>query len=256
MGISWWTIVLQAINFLVLVWLLQRFLYKPVTEVIARRRALVDESFASAEQARQAATAEQQRLEQSQAALAEQRQQLLSAAHEEIDADRARVLEQARQEAASMLETTRTRLAAEREAVLASTKEALADLASNMAARLLGDATSAASAGALNDAFLSQLAARVRSLPARERETLGRDLSADAEGVHVVTASPLSDDAQERWQRMLAEEFGVPVAARFSVDPALLGGALLRFPHAELDLSWGAALQRGRTALLADEDAG
>ena len=38
MQFSWWTFLIQGVNFLVLVWLLQRFLYKPVAEVIARRR--------------------------------------------------------------------------------------------------------------------------------------------------------------------------------------------------------------------------
>jgi F-type H+-transporting ATPase subunit b len=49
MNFSWWTFALQAANFLILVWLLQRFLFKPVKAIVARRKeeishALTEES--------------------------------------------------------------------------------------------------------------------------------------------------------------------------------------------------------------------
>jgi len=49
MDLSWSTFVLEIINFLVLVWILKRFLYKPVLDVIARRRAGIEKSMADAE---------------------------------------------------------------------------------------------------------------------------------------------------------------------------------------------------------------
>jgi len=41
--------VLEVINFLVLVWVLKRFLYKPVLNVIAQRKAAIDKTLADAE---------------------------------------------------------------------------------------------------------------------------------------------------------------------------------------------------------------
>lgn len=49
MEFSWTTFALEIINFLVLVWILKRFLYKPVTNALAQRKAAID---ASVEQAR------------------------------------------------------------------------------------------------------------------------------------------------------------------------------------------------------------
>lgn len=37
MKINWFTVIAQVINFLILVWLLRRFLYKPVLNAIAER---------------------------------------------------------------------------------------------------------------------------------------------------------------------------------------------------------------------------
>jgi len=46
--LSWSTFVLEVINFLVLIWILKRFLYQPVLNVIAERRRLVDDELAQA----------------------------------------------------------------------------------------------------------------------------------------------------------------------------------------------------------------
>ena len=48
MELNWSTFVLEILNFLVLVWILKRFLYKPVLAVIARRREGIEKSLAEA----------------------------------------------------------------------------------------------------------------------------------------------------------------------------------------------------------------
>ena len=48
MELSWPTFFLEIINFLVLVWILKRFLYKPVLEAIAHRKAVIDKTLADA----------------------------------------------------------------------------------------------------------------------------------------------------------------------------------------------------------------
>ena len=48
MQIDWTTFALEIINFLVLVWILKRFLYRPVLDTLARRRAGVEHTLAEA----------------------------------------------------------------------------------------------------------------------------------------------------------------------------------------------------------------
>ena len=43
MKIDWWTLGLQTINVLVLLWVLQRFLLKPVQAMIAQRQKLTQQ---------------------------------------------------------------------------------------------------------------------------------------------------------------------------------------------------------------------
>jgi F-type H+-transporting ATPase subunit b len=48
MEFDWTTFALEIVNFLVLVWILQRFLYKPVTNAIAERKAAIEKTLADA----------------------------------------------------------------------------------------------------------------------------------------------------------------------------------------------------------------
>src|SRR5579863_5192225 len=48
MELNWTTFALEIVNFLVLVWILKRFLYKPVLAAIARRKAAIDETLSNA----------------------------------------------------------------------------------------------------------------------------------------------------------------------------------------------------------------
>jgi len=48
MNFSWWTFALQAANFLILVWLLRRFLFKPVGAIVARRKEEIARAMAEA----------------------------------------------------------------------------------------------------------------------------------------------------------------------------------------------------------------
>lgn len=52
MNLDWTTFVLEIINFLILVWILKRFLYQPILGVVAKRRADIDKSLSDALQIR------------------------------------------------------------------------------------------------------------------------------------------------------------------------------------------------------------
>ena len=49
MEINWFTVIAQVINFLILVWLLKRFLYKPVLNAIAEREKKIAAQLSDAE---------------------------------------------------------------------------------------------------------------------------------------------------------------------------------------------------------------
>ena len=49
MLIDWFTVIAQIINFIVLVWLLKRFLFKPVLKAVEERQTKVSQQISEAE---------------------------------------------------------------------------------------------------------------------------------------------------------------------------------------------------------------
>lgn len=104
MLIDWFTVVAQGLNFLVLVWLLKRYLYKPVLAAIDARENHIALTIADAELQKKAAEQERQALEARKAALDGQVADFLKQAAVAAAAERARLLAYARMEADSLRE--------------------------------------------------------------------------------------------------------------------------------------------------------
>ena len=58
MGIDWWTLLAQIVNLLVLIWLLKKFLYKPMLRIIEQRQSLIATEIQQAKDATKEAEAQ------------------------------------------------------------------------------------------------------------------------------------------------------------------------------------------------------
>ncbi len=249
MTFDWWTLALQTVNFLILVWLLWRFLYKPVKSVIEKRRSLSDQAFKEAETQRQAAEKARQDFETAQAELRKERQATLNTLHIEFEAERQKLLQDTRAEANDLIEAARATIAEERAATLRAMREQLVDLAVDMAATLLGKTDS----DGLNEVFLRQLEKQIESLPDEERGRLEQDLLANGGALRVVTARPLTAEEKEHWRARLGARLGGAAVADFTADSDLIGGAELRFPHAVLKFTWAEQLDMAKHHLTGND---
>lgn len=248
MRLSGWTLLLQVVNFLVLLWLLRRFLWKPVQAVLERRRAEVERAAADAAAARQAAAALQAELEAARADLAKEREAGLASAHAQAEAERAATLARARAELEATQAEARARLEQEREEAVAALRAQASELAVALAGRLLG----AAGPHAL-EPFLDRALARLAELPPAQRRALWRGPS-DGE-VRAVTASRLDEAARGRLREALARLVGEAPALAFEEEPALVAGVELHFPRQVLRFSWRDALAEAREEMARDADA-
>jgi len=220
MQLDWSTLILEILNFLVLVWLLQRFLYKPILTVVAARQTAIDqaaqrtrelETTARALQAQYEARLKNWEQERAQArgALLEElrgeRERALAALHESLEQERrkAEVLDRRRQ-----AEDTAHR---EREAM----EQALA-----FVRRLLGTL-----AGPELEAKLAQLAVdEMQHLPDQRKSALRDALISSTEPPTVASAYPLPPAQREALRQALAQLLGDARECRFREDPALLAG--------------------------------
>ena len=80
------TVIAQLVNFVVLIWLLKRFLYGPITEAMQRREARIAERMQDAEDARQQAKNQSEALREQHDHLKKRQDKLMEEARRDQDA--------------------------------------------------------------------------------------------------------------------------------------------------------------------------
>jgi F-type H+-transporting ATPase subunit b len=132
------TILIQAINFLILIFLLSKFLFKPLTKFLADRSAGIAKSLAEAKAAHEAAARAQEeyqaRIRETQREIAAIREQ----GQREAEAERQRLLKASRDEAERLVGQAKAEIEAETKRAKAALREEAAGIALAAAERLLG----------------------------------------------------------------------------------------------------------------------
>jgi F-type H+-transporting ATPase subunit b len=235
MQIDWWTLGLQTVNVLVLIWVLGRFLFRPVARIIAERQALAGADLAKAKAALAEAEASRDAARAAAADLAAQRQQMLAAAQAEAAHQKETLLAAAQSEAEAARRTALADLAQARADQARALSDQAALLAGDIAARLLQRLPEEARIMG----FIDGLAAAVAALPEATRASIG------AEGpLRLRTARALSESESDALNAALAQVLGRPVTLAPEVDPALIAGLELETPHAVVYNNFRADLAR------------
>ena len=92
MRIDWWTLGLQTVNVLILIWILSRFLFRPVVAIIEQRQAAAAKLLGDAEAAKRQAVAAREAAEAESARIAAGRDNVLRQAAADAEVQRAAAL--------------------------------------------------------------------------------------------------------------------------------------------------------------------
>lgn len=220
MELNWSTFVLEMINFLVLVWILKRFLYKPVLDVIARRRAGIDKTLSDAKAVQSEAEKLQQQYEGRLADWGQERRQARESLARELDAERSRRIKEIQAELEQEHEKSRV-AAARRESDVARKLETTAlSQGARFASRLLE-----LSAGPdLQARLLEMLSSGLNELSPERTEGLRTRYGKPPDIIRVVSAFPLEDDQRQRLEQALAMVTGPDLPVRYELNDELLAG--------------------------------
>lgn len=220
MPIDGFTIVAQVLNFLVLVWLLKRFLYKPVLDAIETRETGIREELASADAKRDQARKDGDEFRRKNEAFDRDREGLLAKAVEEADAKRQDMMDAARAEADRLarkrrdaLQTDYVNLARElgrkaRMEVFAVARKTLADLANSD----------------LEKRVAMVFARRLRDMDEPTRETFAEAMDSSTDPAVVRSAFELDESGRDIVRAALNETFHAEIPVRFETSPDLVAG--------------------------------
>jgi len=242
MHLDGWTIALQTINFAIVVWLLHRFLYRPVLRIIDSRQAEVQRELDAAKGIEDQAREHLSAIEAERNRLPREREAALSAAMAQAQEAAAARHAQAERDAQALLETARRSIASERERALEEAQRVALDLAASLARRLLAELPLTLRA----EAWIERMEQHLRSLSAADIAALTHQLGPE-QALRIVTATPLPSATAEPWRERLQRVLGEAAPMVFEVDEALIAGAELHFPTAILRFSWQARLAELRS---------
>ncbi|TCP38916.1 hypothetical protein [Rhodovulum marinum] len=223
MQIDWITVAAQIVNFLALVWILHRLLYRPVTRAMQRRAADIRDRFAEAERREALAVEEADRLRAQQRDVEAARAGVLAEAEAEAAALRARLEEEARAAVAARRAEWEDQLDREQAAFLADLRRGTAAHVARVARRVLDDLAGAALEEAVVDTFIG----RLRALEGKPLDELRAEAVAAGGEMAVSSAFDLSDGMRARLCSALDRVHDAPRVG-FDRDPALVCGIRLR----------------------------
>ncbi|SFJ12672.1 F0F1 ATP synthase subunit delta [Celeribacter neptunius] len=243
MHIDWWTLGLQTINAVILIWILARFLFRPVARMLDERQAVTQAALDAAEAAQQGADRAR--------ATAEAEAEALNAAH-------AARLAEARDAAAR----EKSRLMAETEAALEKARDAAEAELAGLRRAQQGELRDKAGTLALEIAerllsrlpdplplsgFIDGLAEAVAELPEATRTELGR-----TGPIGLRAAAEPTEAEREALKSRLGTVLGRPVEIDVTTDPGLIAGLELDASTAMVRNNLRADLERIK-AELSDE---
>src|ERR1017187_7376812 len=253
MLIDWFTVGAQALNSLILVWLMKRFLYKPILDAIDEREKRIATELANADAKKAEAQKEHDEFQRKNAEFDQQRAALLSKATGEAEAERQRLLDEARKAAVALSLKRQETLRDEehdlhqairrrtQQEVFAIARKALTDLATTSLEERLGEV----------------FTRRLREMDAKAKQGLGEALKSASDPAVVRSTFDVPAEQRAAIQNALNETFSAEIRVRFETAPDLVSGIELTTNGQKV--AWSIAdylssLEKGVGELLKEKD--
>lgn len=223
MLIDWFTVIAQIVNFLVLVYLLKRFLYGPIIRAMDERENRIAAQLKEAEQREEEARREFEQYEEKNRILDSQREVLMSQIKEDVEVQRKELMGEARQEIDAIRSNWYQTVEREKEAFLQDLRERTGKHACAVARRALEDLGHVELEHHVVRIFIE----RLRGLDMEEQKALEESVQSKGE-ISVTSAFELSHEALQEIKEVLIGRMSDAVELRFETSRDLICGIELK----------------------------
>ncbi len=224
MEFHWSTFILEIINFLILVWILKYFLYKPVLKIIEQRKAGIQNDLDEAQSLRDESQLLEQQYESRQQEWQQEKQLSRKKLHEEIALERERLikdlncsLEQERQKSQVLEERQlNDTVKIAQQQVLNNGARFTAMLLSRLADSELGTV--------LESRLFTLLLENLASLPEERLEMLRTAVVEKDQTVKIISSNELNPEDRKKLEDALYRVIATRLTYEYQQDPKLLAG--------------------------------
>src|ERR1022692_315366 len=218
MLIDWFTVGAQALNFIILVWLLKRFLYKPILNAVDAREKRIAAELADADAKKAEARKERDEFQHKNEEFDQQRAALLSKATGEAKAERQRLLDDARKAADALSAKRQEALRSDANTLNQAIRRRTQQEVFAIARKALTDLATTSLEERMSEVFIR----RLRTMGGKAKESLGEAIRTATKPVLVRSAFELPAAQRDGIQRALNETFSLDVHIRFEAAPDLV----------------------------------
>lgn len=220
MLIDWFTVGAQALNFVILVWLMKRFLYKPILNAIDAREKRIAAELADADAKKKEAQKDRDEFQHRNEEFEKQRATLLGKATDDANAERQRLLDEARKDAdklrAKRQESLRSDANAQNQAIIRRTQEEVFAIARKA---LLDLATTS-----LEERISEVFILRLHQIDGKAKEGLATAIRTASAPVLVRSAFEMPAEQRATIQNALNVTFSADIRLKFETAPDLVSG--------------------------------
>ena len=253
MLIDWFTVGAQALNFVILVWLMKHFLYKPILNAIDTREKRIATELADADAKKAEAQKDRDEFQHKNEEFDQQRAALLSQATSEAKAERQRLLEEARQAAdalsAKRQETLRNDAQSLNQAISRRTQQEVFAIAR----KALTDLATTSLEERVGDVFIR----RLRETNGQAKAVFAAALKTASDPAIVRSAFDLPVEQRVAIQNAINETCSAEINVQFETAPDLVSGIELVTNGQKLAWSiadYVASLEKGLGELMKEKD--
>jgi F-type H+-transporting ATPase subunit b len=216
-----WTFLFQTINFIVLLYILKRLLFKPVREILQKRRDLVRESLEKVELTQKEALALKEEQQAELGRLKELKVRMVDEMRANVLEEKKRLLAEAGQDAAERVEKAMALFEKEKAGFEAGLKERAVETVHLYSTNLLRGITDEELHRGIWRRFQNEL------------ESISKDIAARAMldlevKIELASAYPLGEEELGALQSAMGKELSRKVTIHQTIDETLIAGVKLR----------------------------
>ncbi|OCB78512.1 F0F1 ATP synthase subunit B [Flavobacterium crassostreae] len=226
MQINWFTVLAQLVNFIVLVWLLKRFLYKPILKAIDEREKNIAGKINAAEAKDALAKKEQTAFKQKNESFDKEKKGLMDQAIAETNKEKEKLLESARNEAAELRSKLEKSVAEMQENLNRDLAQKAQKEVFAIAKKTLNDLASLSLEEQSTKVFIT----RLKELQKEEKEQfleafkMGSNQPEKQDTVLIQSAFDLPEEQQTAIKNMVNEILGTTTPFQFKTAPEIISG--------------------------------
>jgi F-type H+-transporting ATPase subunit b len=220
MLIDWFTVGAQALNFFILVWLMKRFLYKPILHAIQEREKRIAAELADATQKKADAQKESDEFKRKNEDFDRQRVALLAKAVEEAHSERQRLLDEAGKAAEALSLKRQENIRSEEQ----NLRQALSRKAEQEVFAIARKALTDLAGTSLEERLVAVFIRLLREMQVQAKDIFGGALKTGAGPAILRSAFDLPEEQRASIQKALNETFPGLIPLKFEASPDLVSG--------------------------------